>query len=390
MEAYILDDLLRRTAVIDRFESMIWTERYSAFGDFELHMNSTVESRRLLNAGNKLAINESWRYMTIETVEDTVDAEGRSLLKATGRSGEAILDDRVATDGFVGTGTNPSWTITDKPADICRQIFQKICVDGFVSVGDIIPFYKPGNIFAANTIPEPATVVTVDLKLQTVYKAIKDLCDVYNLGFRLVRNLDKSELYFNIYTGDDRTTFQTVNQPVVFSPDFNNVKNTTQLTSIASFKNVAYVFSKNGATTVYSSGASASTSGFDRRVMEVEATDIDDALTGQALTDALTQKGVEALAKQRNIYALDGEITQNSEYQYGLHYDLGDLVEMRSADGSTNKMRVTEQIFVEDNQGFRSYPTLTVEEFITSGSWLNWNPGQNWADLADDVYWADL
>jgi len=49
MEVYILDDLLRRTAVIDQFNSMIWTERWRDKGDFELVVNSSPAMRRRMH-----------------------------------------------------------------------------------------------------------------------------------------------------------------------------------------------------------------------------------------------------------------------------------------------------------------------------------------------------
>jgi hypothetical protein len=36
MEWYTLDDALRRDQVIEEFNSFIWTERYSAWGDFQI------------------------------------------------------------------------------------------------------------------------------------------------------------------------------------------------------------------------------------------------------------------------------------------------------------------------------------------------------------------
>ena len=47
MEMYILDSLWRREAVIDVFKSFIWTERYAAWGDFELIIPSTAQNRKI-------------------------------------------------------------------------------------------------------------------------------------------------------------------------------------------------------------------------------------------------------------------------------------------------------------------------------------------------------
>lgn len=386
MDLYVLDGLLRRAEIIDKYVSLIWTERYSTCGDFELVIHSDRGIRELLTEGTLLAINESYRIMKVETVEKGVDSDDVAILNVSGRSLEALLDDRTAMSALASLTTTPKWEITGTPGNIVREIFQTICVEGDLSAGDVLPFYTAGSIFQAGSIAEPGDSIIVSLDLDSVYSSIKKICDIYDLGFRLVRNLDTSQLYFDVYTGDDHTTLQTIFAPVVFSPELDNLSGTSELTSIAQFKNVAYVFAPNGAVIIYGDNISPTITGFDRRVLTVKAEDITIA-AGTELTAALIQRGKEELAKHRVIVAFDGEIPQFSSYKYGIHYNLGDLVEMRNADGMAMNMRVTEQIFVTDAQGERSYPTLSIDLLITPGSWYAWDAQQVWDDA--DEYWQD-
>lgn len=386
MEIYILDDLLRRVAVVDQFESCIWAERWKDIGDFELVIYSTVETRNLFKVGTNLAQTDSYYMMTVEYVENKYDSEGRSLLTVRGRSAESMLQNRVAKKTMSSLTTEPKWVITNKPADICREIFKKICVDGVLSASDIIPFYTSGAFFPPSNISEPDDIITVELDPTTVYQAIKDICDAYGLGFRFIRNFDTSEIYFEIYSGNNHTSSQTSLPPVVFSPELDNLQNVTEVSSSEGYKNIAYVFAKNGTAVVYAPGADASTVGNDRRVLMVKADDIELA-AGPALTAALQQRGLDELAKTRGIVAFDGEITQNGPYKYGIDYMLGDLVEIRNADGFTNQMRVTEQIFVSDIQGDRTYPTLALDLLIMPGTWLSWDAMQHWEEATGT--WED-
>jgi hypothetical protein len=387
MEVYILDALLRRVQVIDKFESLIWTERFSAMGDFELSLSSTAQARGQFLAGVLLAMNNSYRVMVVETAEDTIDSDGKHMLKIKGRSLEMILTNRVAKDTMSNTTTEPKWHLTGTPGNIARQIFNDICVTGNLSADDIIPFYHSGTIFPADTIGEPSTSITMDLDLMTVYDAIKQICDLYALGFRLVRNFDTSQLYFNIYAGSDRTTGQTTLPAVVFSPRFDNLQNTSELTTIETAKNVAYVFSPVGYVVVFADGVAPDVDGFDRQVLLVNASDVTNA-TGA--TAVLTQRGQEALKANRGYSAFDGEISQHSLYKYGTHYNLGDLVSVQNTDGFTNSMQVTEQIFVSDAEGERSYPTLSLNLSIMPGTWLAWDFNQVWLDLNSSMTaWAD-
>jgi hypothetical protein len=388
MEIYTLDSLLRRQFVHDKFESLIWTERFKQYGDFQLDTFSTVENRSLFTPGTLLAMNNSRYVMQVESLEDDTDEDGRRMLSVKGRSLEAILYDRVAMGSLANLTTTPKWTITGLPAAVARKIFHDICVTGILNAGDVIPFIHEGStIMPADTFPEPVDPITVDLDPKSVYDAISDICDVWNLGFRIIREADTSRIWFDIYTGSDRSASQSLLPAVVFTPELDNLQNIKELKSIDQAKNVAYVYSPAGFQMVYPVDVDPDVEGFERRVLTVVASDI--TSDNPDVAAALIQRGNEELAKARTIQSLDGEIAQTSQYKYGVHYNLGDVIEIRNTDGNTNNMRVTEHIFVQDAEGERSYPTLTLNVFINTGSWLSWLNKKMWAELGDEE-WADL
>lgn len=389
MEVYILDSLLRRVDVVDRFESLIWTERYSSAGEFELILRSDNQSRSRFTKGKKLALNTSHRVMTVETVQDIKDEEGKQVLKVRGPSLEALLQDRVAKDTMSNLTTEPKWVLTGTPGAIARQIFNDICVLGNLSPDDIIPFFTAGTMFPADTIAESSTSIELALDPTTVYDAVKAIVDAYEMGFRLTRNFDTSQLYFNVYTGRDRTTAQSIDTPVIFSLGLDNIKSTMEFSTIEQSKNVAYVFSPDGFAEVYADGVDPTdTAGFDRRVLVVNADDITSA-NFTNVQDALEQRGREELSRSRGFNAFDGELVQNIEFVYGIDYNLGDLVEMQNVDGVFNQMRVTEQIFVSDPEGERTYPTLSIAQFVELGSWLATEYNRPWDDWGLTEYWDD-
>lgn len=388
MDIFILDSLYRRNQVVDKFQSLIWTERFSAAGDFELQLHSSYANRTTFVEGTRLAINESRRVMQIETVEDGLDDEGREILKVTGYSLESILNNRLALAAMGDTTTYPKWTLTGTPKVIATKMFHDICVTGVLNAGDIIPLIHEGSLFPVDTIDAPSDSITYEVEPKALYTALKDLCDMYLMGFRLVRNYDLSQLWFDIYMGSDRTSHQTDYPAVVFSAGLDNLKNTSELRSTAVYKNVAYVVSPVGSQVVYAAGGDPTMNGFDRRVLLVNATDITDTDPVSA-TAAMIRRGNEELAKNRQLSAFDGEISQRSSYIYGVDYNLGDLVEMRNADGFSNNMQVTEQIIVSDENGDRSYPTLSLTSFVTPGSWSSLPADKHWADFTTE-HWADM
>jgi len=389
MELYTLDPLLRRAEVFDEFASLIWTERFKQYGDFELDISSTLRARTLLKTGTLLATDDSHYVMVIESVEDATDSDNRKLLKVKGRSLEVILYDRVAKESLSNTTTSPAWLITGlTPTAAARKIFHDICVTGILSSYDVIPFIFEGTFLPASTIPEPVDLVDIELEPTTVYDAIVQIADIWNFGFRLLREYDTSKLWFDIYTGRDRTTAQTTNPAVVFAPELDNLQNTKQFMTIENAKNVAYVYSPVGFEMVYADGVDPDVSGFERRALVINATDINSG-TAPEISAALIRRGQDELAKARVFQAFDGEINQNSAYVAGVDYNLGDIVEVRDSDGTTNNMRVSEIIRVADREGTRAYPTFVLNQFINTGSWLSFVDNTQWADMTTEE-WADM
>jgi len=383
MEVYILDSLYRRIIVVDKFESLIWSERFSSIGDFELHIVSTLENRTRFIPGVNLAVNASNRIMTVETVQDVTDDDGRRILKITGPSFENILKQRMLA--LVTAGVWSPWgDYSDTAANLLSDMFNYVCVDGTLNAGDIISPLITGatDWYPTDTISFPTESIFFPASIQTLYDAMKGILDAFAIGFKIVRHPSTNLLYADIYMGSDRTTGQSTLPAVIFSPDLDNLRNTNRLTSSAVHKNVAYVFNSTNVTLVYEENVDTSIAGFERRVLMVEC---DDGLT----LDERTQKGKDELAKNRMFLALDGQLSAVATYQYEVDYYLGDLVELRDDDGTTSNMQVTEQIFIHDKEGERTYPTLSVNTFIYPGSWIAWDYIQEWDDLGAVEYWED-
>ena len=387
-EWYTLDDSLHRDQLIEEFESFIWTERYSDLGDFVIVTKSTFENRSLLAPGTRISKAGSTYIGVVDTVDDFTDQEGKRMINVTGKFFENILNDRMAMPALANLLETPAWVLTGTPGDIARQAFHEICVFGVLSALDTIPFFTEGTLLTPGNIPEPSDIVTISAPPDTLFNTIKKICDTFGLGFRFVKNGDVGQIYFEVYTGSDRTSGQTVLPAIIFDPQLENLSQIRQLTSNAVTKNVAYVFSQNGAVMVYAPTATQTETGSERRVLFVNSSNTSDA--GPDLTTALQQEGLIALASQRDIYAFDGQLPPTLPLVYGVDYNLGDIVEERTSSGFGNLMVVTEQIFVSDNQGDRSYPTLSISLAITPGSWVAWDGADDWADVDTSIHWADL
>lgn len=275
MELYTLDSSLRRKDVLDQFESLIWTERFSEWGDFEVEFFYTPQLRRLLPTGTFLALSHSYRVMKVELVEQSFKDDGSEMLKVSGRSIESLMESRSARNTTTPLIDLPKVLKTGTPLAISRNLFRDICRSNDIFPQDNIPFVGIGEVLSPGNIPEYPDFIDVEIGVTNLYQTISEITQAYRLGFRLLRDGDRSKLVFDIYTGFDRTTSQTVLNPVVFSKSLDNLTNTSYISSVTNYKNIAYVYHPFLFHEVRAAGVSSSTSGFARNILPVDASDIE-------------------------------------------------------------------------------------------------------------------
>ena len=87
--------VLKMLSVLDTFESLIWTERYSAYGDFEVYTSINDSVLEILKDDYYLWLKESDQTMIVEDRKIESDAENGNHFTVTGRSLESILERRI-------------------------------------------------------------------------------------------------------------------------------------------------------------------------------------------------------------------------------------------------------------------------------------------------------
>lgn len=273
MELYTLDGLYRRAELVEGFESFIWTERYSDLGDLSVVAPSSSQFRNLLASGTLMGLSESRRVMKVETLEDAEAEDGSKNLTISAKEITNVLNDRVSQTATAGVKPN-TWAATGKPSDIIRTLFDYVCRNGFSSATDILPLLDAASLYPAGNIPEELTVYDMEREFGSLFDAIKEIADIFDLGFRLYKGDDDGKLYFDVYKGSDRTSSQTSIPAVIFAESLDSLQQVSELTSVAKSKNVARVQGIDRVVTVYADGASITTAGFAKRMMYVDATDI--------------------------------------------------------------------------------------------------------------------
>lgn len=380
-------------AIVENFETMIWTERFQELGDFQLDFPYSRSLRGIFTPGTRLTMNRSLCYMEVENTVVKDDEEGRTMLTVTGRSIDKVLTERPNRVVF-GASTPPvaKWELSGLPQDVIGTIYNNIVGFGNTTrVEDRLNDFtlQPILVGESNLIPYPVETIAASLQFDSLYNSMMDIAKSAGLGFSpegytIAGGPDKI-WRIKLTPGYDRTTDQTAVPPVIFSPTLETLSAWSELRSSENYRNVAYVFGKNGTRVVYANDAAETATGVQRRVMYVNASDIETA-AGATLQNQLLLRGRAELQKHQPIVSLDGEVPNNAA-TFTMDYSPGDVVNMRTYEGLTSKMRVLEKIYTSDKVGERVFPTLSEDTFITPGSWASWPTHRVWED--EDIEWED-
>jgi len=354
MDILVLDKQYSSIANIDEYKSFIWTDRYSKCGDFVLEISVSSEYLPYLALDNYLVINDSNKIMIIEDISiDSDEIEG-NYAKITGRSAESILDRRVflKADSLTGNIENSIKTIINEnfisPSNSSRRIDNMIFID--------------------STDTNVTSLVFEESKYskgENIYDTIVSLCEYYQIGFSMVLN-ENNVFEFRLYSGVDRTYEQSIVPYVVFSPSYDNLKNSNYYTSNAKYKNVNFVLGEGSdedqvTTTV------GSAQGLDRREMSTNSTKVSTDIDGVIVSsgeylDILITDGKKELTNNKIDLAFDGETDAEQLYHYGTDFFIGDIVQIEDEYGNSGKVCITELIVSMDTEGYSMYPTFELYE----------------------------
>ena len=370
----------RRSSIIEHFESFIWTERYDAYGDFQLVAEYNSKNVTNLKIGAFVGFDQSDRIMIVKKITKEETDAGKIVLKIEGKSFESIFQDRVAKVQL----SPADWTLTGSAGYIARTMVSKVCIEQNTNISNYNWIFG----LDANTYPG-GTTRTVAVKSGTLYERLREVCAIDNLGFKVTYEpilnvpLPGSDLiigdgfsfggviyvpplHFIVYAGVDRTTGY---QAVAFSDDNDAIFNSSSVISDDGYKNVAYVYSNTQSvivdeilpTTEPVPGYPHHPTdpyGFEYKPLLVDATDV--TTTGSAGLDILRQRGRAALTEHQRQYLVDGQVNPDGMFVYKTHYNLGDKVLVKNFTGESQTARVTEYIWTYDSDGLNGYPTLTA------------------------------
>lgn len=358
MELLIMDENFAGVSTLDIFESLIWTDRYYACGDFEIYMPCSEKMLSTLKQDMYLYLRESEHIMVIEDIQIDTDVEDGAHLTVTGRSLESILDRRVV------------WNLTTLSGGLQAGIKQ-LLNENAISPSDparVIP-----NLIFEDSTDSKITNLALNAQYygENLYDVICEVCESNEIGFKITLN-ESNQMVFSLYAGTDRSYEQTENPYVIFSPGFDNLLNSNYISSKKTLKTVTMITGegegsdKKKAVAECSNGAG---SGLNRREMHTDAsgisqTDGENTISDEDYTALLQRQGIDELAQNTRTESFEGEVSSGRTYTYGTDYFMGDIVQNVNEFNIEATSRVTEYIMSQDESGVERYPTFTSRPYV--------------------------
>jgi hypothetical protein len=357
MELLTLDDDYQPSEMVERYGSLIWTERYFTTGDFQLVTTDVQRMLQLLPLETAVCIRESTVPMIVEVHEIKKPKNSAPVLKVTGRSFESVLERRAAVKVDVAGGPRVMWSEDrEKPSDAAYQAMRQILGDDARGpLAAQLPLNSPNDALPMLDLTLPAdyselTTNAYEIAPGNLYTVAMGLLTTNHRGLKAVRpSLGFNKVGIEIYNGADLTNL------VVFDAKFDQFDEATYLLSKAGSANWAYVFSASESEGIAKTTAPEPT-GLERRVLYLDVS----SDTGTDNAETRRTRGLIELYKYNATALFDGKISEQVAAGYNHEYFLGDIVRLDGEYGLSENVRVSEFIRSDDSTGSKSYPTFEV------------------------------
>jgi hypothetical protein len=394
---------------INDYSSLIWTERFRDYGEFQLNIPFSNASANIFWPGQLLGIQESSHVMLAETQQEVVNDQGYRDVVVTGRSAESIIEDRVL------------WAPQGSTLTLARQyndldaaliyIWQAILNNTTSDVGYTVA--RPSNISVNGKLSDVMLTDSVYngtttglqkilVNLGQIGPTVRNFLLASNLGLRCVKppsnvvgiysvtvdpvngankgaitktllagNSLETRLRFDVYKGTDRSVTNPVSVALVYlSSEAGHLDNVNVATTYREF--VTNTVHGIDSTHYYGSTTSVPmTADFRIRHRYIDASSL---VSGMAVADypAVIAKDQQRYFQEHcNRAVLTADLTINSPFIYGRDYFLGDTVMLRYKD-RTRRSLVNEYTRIDDAEGTREYPGFIAWDDIRAGVLNDW------------------
>lgn len=324
MELYIYNSDRELLGIVESFEYLRWTRRYSQCGSFELKAISSPENAALLIEGNIIWKSDDQEAGIIEYVK--LSQTNREFITVSGRFVTSLLARRIV------------WGIETLSGDLSA------CVEQLLNHNLIAPSDTARKINGISfSSPNLGVPVSTQISYRNLLEVVTGLCDSSDIGIKTVFNETTGAFAVTLYNG-------AVSQ-AVFSKEYENLTEQVYTESDLDYANSALIGGEGeGADRTFV--AITSGSGETRREVFVDAKDLRTEDFGSGYTEALTFRGQSKLNELSMRYTFDTTVNPHGNLAYKTDFDLGQTVKVVSkAWGVSMMTRITEVEEIYDADG---------------------------------------
>ena len=315
MELYIYNPNRELAGIVESFEYLRWTRRYSQCGSFELKAIVTPENNALLKEGNILWKNDDEEAGIIEHLE--LSQTEREIITASGRFATSFLSRRIV------------WGPEKLSGDLST------CMEQLINNNLISPTDTARQITGISfSSPNLSIPVSTQISYRNLMDAATDLCVASDIGIKTVFTPATGIFTVKLYNG--------TNSQAVFSKEYENLTEQIYTESAADYANTALIGGEGeGESRTFV--AITSGTGEIRREIFVDAKDLRAEDFGTDYIETLTFRGQSKLNEQAIRYSFDTSVNPHGNLTNKIDFDLGQTVKVISkAWGVSMTTRITE------------------------------------------------
>lgn len=349
--------------VIDTAKSVIWNHAYYGTGDFEIYIQATPKNVELLKVGNYVTRSDDRNVGLIERIDVTMSAIDGRMIVASGRFAKILLGRRIIYNMF-SNSIRP--VISSGNVETAMR---KLVNDNMIAATDSarnIPFFELGAVAGLNEkiIDDTGNAAQKQTSFENLLEYTDSVLAEYFIGAYVGMNRETLKLQYNVYKGVDRSTDNANgNIPIVFSQEFDNLLSSEYYIDDKTYKNVALIGGEGEGTERFFSLLVSPNTGINRRELFVDASgqsrtyrvdDVDKTYTDAEYHSLLVTRGKQEFAKYTIAEHFAGVVdVTNNIYQFGVDYDLGDVVTVQdNALGKYINSRIVRITEVQDETGY--------------------------------------
>lgn len=322
VNVYLLDNNFNKLAYIDVYESLIWAKRYNSVGALDLQIMPT----QIFKKGYYLQRTDDDSLMKIEALEFR-----NNELIVGAKDCQCLLYQRIIWKTIVFSGT---------VEDFIRQIINDNIINPTNKKRKIDNFYMTDKKGFTDTIE-------AQTDYENVGEKIEELCKTYDYGFRVI--FKDGSFYFDLYQGSENVC--------VFSPEYENLGDTSFKTNNEEYRNVCLVGGEGDGIARRTESVNLGDeepSGQERFEMFLDESSL--SIEQETEVEELIyrkQLQSEGLQELKNITTdeFEGDVVL-ATYTYKKDYNLGDTVYVKDKYGNAGTQRIREVTETWDVDGY--------------------------------------